>query len=79
MVGWYVYIVRCADGSLYTGITIQKMWSPAYPFTTQGAEPNTRGPGGRLSLYIVKWSATVGLLCGESVRSSGCDLLRKES
>ena len=21
MVGWYVYIVRCADGSLYTGIT----------------------------------------------------------
>jgi putative endonuclease len=21
MVGWYVYIVRCSDGSLYTGIT----------------------------------------------------------
>ena len=21
MAGWYVYIVRCADGSLYTGIT----------------------------------------------------------
>ncbi|PXF56204.1 MAG: endonuclease [Deltaproteobacteria bacterium] len=21
MVGWYVYMVQCADGSLYTGIT----------------------------------------------------------
>ena len=21
MVGWYVYMVRCSDGSLYTGIT----------------------------------------------------------
>ena len=21
MAGWYVYIVRCSDGSLYTGIT----------------------------------------------------------
>ena len=58
---------------------LQRMWSPAYLCTMQGTELNTRGPDGRLSLYIAKWSATVGLLRGESVRSSGCDLLRKES
>jgi len=86
-------MVRCSDGSLYTGITkewfgvltavftpaLQRMWNPAYPSIMQGAGLNTRGPGGRLNLSIVKQSPTVGLLCGESVRSSGCGLLRKEN
>jgi len=63
--------------SLYTGIT--KDVESHVSLHNAWPELNTRGPDGRLSLYIVKWSATVCLLCGESVRSGGCDLLRKES
>ena len=75
MVEWYVYIVLCADGSLYTGITKDVESRVSLHNAGRGAK-YTRN---RLSLYIVKWSATVGLLCGESVRLSGCDLLQKES
>ncbi len=32
-------------------LALQKIWSPAYPFTMQGAAPNTRRPGGLELVY----------------------------
>lgn len=43
--GWYVYIARCGDGSLYTGITTDLSRRMAEHSSGRGAK-YTRGRGG---------------------------------
>jgi len=61
----------------FTGIT-KDVESCVFLHNAGSGAKYTRGRR-PVELYVVKWSATVGLLCGESVQSSGCDLLQKES
>jgi len=56
--GWYVYILRCADGSLYTGIARDVEARLALHTAGRGAR-YTRGRG-PLSLVHVEAAATHG-------------------